>query len=566
MMDYRLRQNIDQKLLKEVGTVFKTANNKISIALIYPNTYYVGMSNLGFQTIYGLLNDRSDVVCERVFLPDRDVLAYYESTQTPLCSLESKTAVLEFDIIAFSVSFENDYLNMLRILELARIPLTSEQRESCKPLVILGGAVTAINPEPLAMFIDLFVIGDGEKILTEIVQGYRQAVNSESKQALLECLAEIPGVYVPSFYDITYDSHDCIERIVPRLAAPECIEKYPVYDLDEYPAYSRILTEQTEFGKMFLIQINRGCCYRCRFCHTGYTQTPLRQVSLDTAVGIIQQGLEIRNRIGIVGAAVAEYPYLRTLCETIFSQGGTISVSSLRISALSRSEYLLEALQQSGQKTVTMAPEAGTERLRKIIRKDLSNTLLYNTVARVISQDIPNLKLYFLIGLPTETADDIDAIVDVCKTCRQLMLKTAKLKGKIGKITISVNPFVPKPFTPLQWCPMNTEAELKRKIRRLKRTLQRIGNVEVIYELPKQAIWQGILARGDRKLGAVLRLTAAYQGDWKKAFRELHLSPGFYVHRTRAKDEKFPWSHLNVGLSHEILLDEYQRILATGSQ
>lgn len=565
-MDYRLRQEIDRKLKGEVGTIYKTANGKISVVLIYPNTYYVGMSNLGFQTIYGFLNERDDVCCERAFLPDRDILKRYASTKTPLCSLETKTAISNFDIVAFSVSFENDYLNILKILELSRIPLKAEERETCKPLIILGGAVTAINPEPLAMFIDLFVIGDGEYILTDVLQAYQDAVAPESKQALLERLANIPGVYVPSFYDIVYESYGHIKQITAKATAPEHVGKCPVHDLDRYPAYSRILTEHTEFGHMFLLQINRGCCYKCRFCHTGYTQIPFRQLSLETALRIIHQGVQLRNRIGLVGAAVAEYPHLRKLCEAIFSQGGKTSVSSLRLSALSQSEYLLDALIRSGQKTVTMAPEAGTERLRKIVGKALSDTQLYETVERVISEHIPNLRLYFLIGLPTETDDDIDAMIAVCKKCKQLMLKTAKHRGRIGKITISVNPFVPKPFTPLQWCPMETEAGLKRKLQRIKRALQRTGNVEVIHELPKWALWQGILARGDRKLGQVLLLTLAYQGNWKKALRELNISPGFYVHRTREINEKFPWHHLNVGLSHEHLLDEYQCILEVGSQ
>lgn len=565
-MDYRLKQDIDRKLQGEIGTIFKIANDKISIALIYANTYYVGMSNLGFQTIYGFLNERDDVFCERAFLPDPDTLTRYESTKTSLCSFESKTALSEFDILAFSVSFENDYLHILKILELSRIPLKAEDRSEHKPLIMLGGAITAINPEPLAMFIDLFVIGDGEFILTDVIKTYRDAVDKGSKRSLLERLAQIPGVYVPSLYDIEYDADGRIKKITARSNVPESIEKCPVHDLDLYPAYSRILTEQTEFGSMFLLQINRGCCYQCRFCHTGYTQRPLRHLSLNVALRLIRHGLQFRTTIGLVGAAIADYPHLRELCEAIVSQGGNISVSSLHLRAISKSDYLLDALVRTGQKTVTMAPEAGTERLRKIVRKGISDALIYETVEYVLNKYILNLKLYFLIGLPTETDEDIDAIVEVGKTCQHLMLKTAKSQGKIGKITLSVNPVIPKPFTPLQWCSMNTETELKRKIQRIKRALRRVGNTEVIYELPKWAVWQGILARGDRKLGQVLLLTFAYQGNWKKAFRELNMQPNFYVFRTRDHDEKFPWGHLNVGLSHEQLLDEYQRTFAMRSQ
>ncbi len=565
-MDYRLQHDINRKLQGEIGTVYKVVNDKISVALIYPNTYYVGMSNLGFQTIYGMLNERDDVCCERVFLPDRDILTRYESTKTPLCSLESQIALSEFDILAFSVSFENDYLYILKILELSRIPLKAEDRTAYKPLVILGGAITAINPEPLAMFIDLFVIGDGEFVLADLITAYCSAVDTGSKHALLQDLAQIPGVYVPSLYDIEYNTYGRIEQITATASAPDSIETCPLHDLNRYPAYSRILTEQTEFGNMFLLQINRGCWYKCRFCHTGYTQRPLRHLSLDVALGLIKHGLQFRTTIGLVGAAIADYPHLRELCEAISSQGGSISVSSLHLKALSQSEYLVDALVQAGQKTVTMAPEAGTEDLRKIVRKGITDTLIYTTVEHVISKQIRNLKLYFLIGLPTETDDDIDAIARVCIKCRHFMLKMAKSQGKIGKITISVNPFVPKPFTPLQWCSMNTETELKRKIKRIKRALHRVGNTEVIHEFPKWAVWQGILARGDRRLGQVLLLTFMYQGNWKKAFRELNIQPDFYVYRTRDDEEKFPWSHLNVGLSHRHLFDEYQRILDVRSQ
>jgi len=276
---------------------------------------------------------------------------------------------------------------------------------------------------------------------------------------------------------------------------------------------------------------------------------------------LIQQGLQYRNRIGLVGADVANYPHLREICEAIASAGGKLSVSSLRLNMLFDSDFLLKALIDGGQKTIALAPEAGTERLRKLIRKALPNKVFYEAIERMVSEYIPHLKFYFLVGLPTETNDDLDAIIELCKKCRHLMVKTAKSRGKIGKITISVNPFVPKPFTPLQWCPMESEAELKRKIARIKHAVSRLSHTEVIHELPKWAVWQGILARGDRKLGHVLLLTLQYQGDWKKAFRELNLHPGFYAHRNRRDDEKFPWSHLNVGFSQQALLDEYHNIL-----
>jgi len=559
-MDYRLRQDVDKKLRGEIGTTYKTFGDKTSVALVYPNTYHVGMSNLGFQTIYGFLNTRDDVCCERAFLPDREIFKLYGQTRTALFSFESKRSLADFDIIAFSVSFENDYLNILKILELSGVPLKSEERKTSDPCVILGGGITTINPEPLTMFFDLVIIGDGELVLDRFIEIYQRWAGKSSKQELLEYAAEIPGIYVPSLYEVEYDNFGHIKRFAPINKAPETIERSSISELAGYPAYSRILTKNTEFGEMFLLQINRGCCYKCRFCHTGYGQLPLRHLSLDVALRLIGHGLQYRNRIGLVGAAVADYPYLQEICRAISSQGGTVSVSSLRLSALSKSNVLLRALVDTGQKTISVAPEAGTERLRKVIRKALPNSLLYEAVERVLSEYVPNLKLYFLVGLPTETSDDIDAIIEVSRKCRHIMLKAAKSQGKIGKITVSVNPFVPKPFTPLQWCSMESESELKRKILRIKRAVNRLSHMEVIHELPKWAVWQGILARGDRKLGDVLLLALQYQGDWKKAFRELNMHPGFYAHRNRSENEKFPWNHFNVGLSHQTLLDEYHNI------
>lgn len=556
-MDYRLRQDAEKKLEQEIGAIRKVSGQNISVVLVYPNTYYLGMSNLGFQTIYGGFNARDDVRCERAFLPDQDVFPIYEQTKTPIFSLESKIPLAEFDIIAFSVSYENDYLNILKILALSQLPLKAEDRQDDDPLIILGGAITTINPEPLAMFIDLFVIGDGEEIISQCIATY-QRHKETSKSAMLREMAEnIPGIYVPAFYMATYDNYGHVQRYIPQGNVPEKISAGMLRDLDAHPTYSRILTEQTEFGNMFLVQVSRGCPYRCRFCHTGYTQCQLRHLSLDTAIRLIEQGLQFRDTIGLVSSAIADYPDLKALYQAIASRGGKFSISSLRITALGKADYLLDTMAQTGQKTVTVAPETGTERLRKLIRKGLSDDLFYTTIERVFSRAIPNLKLYFLIGLPTETDDDIEAIIALCKRCKHLMLQTAHSFGKIGKMTVSVNPFIPKPFTPLQWCAMASESDIQRKIQRIKHALHRLGNVEVIYDLPKWAVWQGILARGDRKIGDVLLLALQYQGDWKKAFRELNMHPDFYAHRRRGFTEEFPWDHLNIGLSQQQLRDEY---------
>ena len=564
-MDYQIQQDAALKRRGERGAVYKTCDRETTrIALAYPNTYYVGMSNLGLHTIYGLLNERPDVWCERVFLPDPPLVERHRQTQTPLATLESQTALADCDIVAFSVSFENDYLNLLEMLQLARIPLCAAERDERQPLILLGGAITAINPEPLALFIDVMVIGEGENVLPHLLDTYRRSAGTVPKQHLLETLAQVAGVYVPALYDIAYHADGTIRQITPRAGAPATIEPCPLRELARYPAYSRILTDQTEFGKMFLVQINRGCCYQCRFCHTGYTQRPVRHLPFDVAQRLIEQGLQERETIGLVGAAVTEYPELNALCHAITSRGGRLAVSSLRISTLAqRDAGLLAALVQAGQHTVTLAPEAGTERLRRVIQKGLADQRLFDAIEYVFAQALVNLKLYFLIGLPTETDHDVAAMLEVAQTAQQIMEKYARPRGRIGRIILSVNPFVPKPFTPLQWCAMETEANLKRKLQILKRGLRQVGNVELIHELPKWATWQGILARGDRRLGEVLLQTFAQQGNWKQAFRAMQRNADFYVSRHRTQTEILPWSHLHIGNSQDELWEEYQHLFAT---
>ncbi len=526
--------------------------------LVYPNTYYVGMSNLGLQTIYAYLNAREDVCCERAFWPDRELLPLYAKTGTSICSVESLTPLRQFEIVAFSVSFENDYVNLLQILALSGIPLNADERTGDEPLVLLGGAVTTINPEPLAQFIDLYVIGDGELLLDTIIEAYQQCDGQHARRAFLEHAVGIPGVYVPSLYGVNYDDQGTLTSITPQTAtAPPAIRQAVFDDLERFPTYSRILTEQTEFGGLFLLQLNRGCPYRCRFCHTGYSQPHLRHLPLHCALDLIEQGLRVRQRIGLVGAAVAEYPHLQDVCDAILAQGGTLSVSSLRLSAIAKHDALVQALIAAGQKTLTAAPEAGTERLRTLVRKALPDRVLFEAIDAVAEMPIQNLKLYFLIGLPTETSEDLDALVDVCARCHATLSKAAIQRQKPVNMTVSINPFVPKPFTPLQWCAMESEAVLKRKIQHVIRKLRRFHHMEVIYETPKWAVWQGILARGDRRVGAVLLKALEYQGDWKKAFRTLRMQPEMYVHRTRYESEILPWQHLHVGRAAGELLAEY---------
>ena len=555
-MSRRIREKIGALLAAEQGTVFKPGGADVSVALAYPNTYHVGMSNLGMHQVYSLLNRRSDTVCERVFLPDDEDREEYRQTGTLLLALESRRPVREFDILAFSVSFEQDYLNVLEMLRLAGIAPERAARTAADPLVLLGGICSFFNPEPLADFIDAVVVGEAEEALGEFIDAYVPAAGSD-RTALLRALARVPGVYVPSFYAVDHNSDGTIARrsaIEP--GAPERIVKRTAATLDLRPAASVILSPHTEFSSMHLAEVARGCGRHCRFCMAGYIYLPPRNLGLAAAKEQAARSDATCGKIGLVGSALSDYPDIGELCSGL---AGSLSVSSLRADSVSGD--LIRRLAASGHKTISIAPEAGSERLRRVINKGVTEADILRAADLVFGAGIPNLKLYFIIGLPTEAPEDVDAIIDLAGKVREVQLRHARPAGRIGRITLSVNSFVPKPFTPFQWEPMEDAASLNRKQRSLEKAVRRIGNMNIIHDLPKWEYFQALLSRGDRRVGRLLLAAHGLGGDWKAAVRQTGMDTDFFVTRRRSFDELLPWDFIDIGVRKDYLKNEQRRAL-----
>ena len=555
-MSRKLKEKADALLAAERGTISKARGTEVAFALAYPNTYHIGMSNLGVHQIYSILNLRADTACERVFLPDEDDIEEYGKTGTKLFCLESKRSVREFDILAFSVSFEQDYVNILEILRLSGIPADKHERTGDDPLVVLGGICSFFNPEPLSDFVDVVIVGEGEEVVGEFIDAYKQNRGKE-RHELLSALCSIPGVYVPEFYEVVYHEDGTIRgRTKLEPVAPDRIVKRTVKDFDKAPAATVILTPHTEFSDRYLSEITRGCGRHCRFCMAGYLYLPPRNLNIGRSGEQAGKADELCGKIGLVGAALSDYPDIDDLCARI--EGG-VSVSSLRADSVS--ETLIERLAKSGHKTISIAPEAGSERLRKVINKGITEEDILRAADMVFRHGIPNLKLYFIIGLPTETQADVDAIILLALKVHEVQLDRARPLGRIGRITLSVNSFVPKPFTPFQWEPMDSVESLNKKQRSLDRAVRKIGNMNVIHDLPKWEYVQALLSRGDRRTGKLIRAAHENGGDWKKAAKATAIDMDFYVYRRREFNERLPWDFIDIGVRKEYLKNEYQRAL-----
>jgi len=557
-MSWKLREKAKKLLAEERGTICKAPGGKVSVALIYPNTYRVGMSNLGFLAMYHYLNRHPKILCERSFLPEPEDLPEYERTAAPLFSLESGRPLSAFDILAFSVSYENDYLNLLKILDLAHVPLLTEQRTSADPLVVMGGICAFSNPEPLTDFVDLFFLGEGEDLFPQLVELYGDlAGEAGGKETFLREATRWEGIYVPQFYRFFYGKEGTIEGVEVSSPAPARVEKNSIPRLDEYPIWNFIETPHTEFGDMRLLEINRGCKGGCRFCLAGGIYRPFRFRSKDSLLASLQEIGPRPERVGLVGACIADHPQIEGLCEDLLERGYLISASSLRAGSVS--DGLLRCLARSGQKTVTLAPEASSERLRELLGKPISDEDFYETVKRIVVHGIPNIKLYFMVGLPSEKEEEVQEIAEIAKKVKHLMLVAAKDSRHLGRVTLSLNAFVPKPWTPFQWLGFEEVGSLQQKLGKIKRALRGMSNISCFHDLPQWGYIQALLARGDRRLGSLLLLVHRRKGQWKKAFLEWNLNPDFYVYRRRALQEVLPWDHLDVGVSKELLLAEFRK-------
>lgn len=544
-MNWQLQGTLKRQLAGESGALVCAPGAKTAFALSFPNEYHLGMSNLGFQIIYREINSRADTSCERAFLPAVAEIKEYLRTGTPLMTVENQRPLNEFQLIGFAVSFELDYFNILEILQLGRVPICCCERGESDPLVIAGGPCATFNPEPLVPFVDVFVIGEGEETIHDLLDAYHAgATASCSREQVLQKLATVPGLYVPKF-------HQQGQRVARRW----------IKQLDHFSGETAIVASDTEFANLYLIEVARGCGRHCRFCMAGYCFRPPRSRSLESIRAGIENATAHKKRVGLVGAAVSDFPDMDMLCAMLANTSTATSVASLR--ADSTTEQLVAILAASGHRTITLAPEAGSQRLRRIINKGITEADLLRTVAMALNAGIPNVKLYIMIGLPGENDDDIESIRQLALT----VLKCMQDNGKAGTLSLSVNPFVPKPFTPFQWVPMCSRSVLSERLRYLEKSLKNEQRIRIQAESLREAYLQAVLARGDEKIGQVLLQAHRLGGrkKWKQALKLCDVDETDYLYRQRGQDEVFPWENIDVGVSRDYLWTEFQRSLQEAS-
>ncbi|MFC1955465.1 radical SAM protein [Chloroflexota bacterium] len=525
------KTRISGQLHGEKGAIIKDWGGRLPIALIYPNSYYLGMSNLGIHSIYRLLNSHRQVVCERVFwekeLKDKII---------PPASMESQRPLSDFAMLAFSISYELDYFNVVRILEASGIPLYAADRDESHPLIIGGGPCVTANPMPLAPFFDYLCIGEAEPILPAMLPVLFEGMGGR-RNDLLKVLASLPGIYAPEHHSGTQ------------------VKRQWTGNLDDFPATSVIFTPDTELGDLCLIEAERGCGRGCRFCLVSAICSPMRFRSADNLIEQARQGFEHRRRIGLVGPAVADHPQIEEIMARLRQMGAGLSISSLRMGPLSHN--ILRELAEGGARTVTFAPEAGSQRLWQVIKKDITENAILKAINETAAAGIKNLKLYFMFGLPSETDEDIEEIINLTLAGKEIIDR----RRSNTRITLNIAPFVPKAGTPFQWLPMASIQTLNRRISLLKKRLPPKG-IKLNCESPSWSQIQGVLARGDTKVAKVLAdIEEISLSGWRRAMEECHLDIDFYVNQIWDVRQKLPWAMIDSGASLEHLERELKKAL-----
>jgi len=553
----------------------KDSDVDVTFAIAFPDTYAIGMSHLGMQIIYGLLNERDDTACERVFAPWPDMEDALRKHNIPLYSLETFKPLRDFDIIGFSLQYEMSYTNVLNMLDLAKIPLRRQERTEDDPLIIAGGPL-ALTPEPMSDFIDIFFVGDGEEKLPQFIECFKAIKRTRKlsrKEKIITLAKDLKNLYAPSLYHVTFDSDGIIEKIEPKIAGiPSVVHGASISDFDKasFPE-SPIVPYVKTIHDRISIEVMRGCTQGCRFCQAGMTKRPNRVRSVDTILKLAQSSYlnTGHEEISIGALSISDYPYLNELMTqmgNIFNQKKVnISFPSLRISdQLAMLPYHLNAVRKS---SLTLAPEAATTRLRKIINKDISNEDLYNGVKEAYKAGWNLVKLYFMVGLPTETDEDIEKITDLAYEVSRLR---KEVNGQHGNVNVAIAPFVPKAHTPFQWEPMVTLERIN-DIKRILKSRMRRKNIRIKFHKPERSILEGIFARGDRRLGNVI--LEAWRGGckfdawdehfdnhkWENAFERAGIDKQFYLFRNRNEDENLPWDHISSGIMKQFLINERQK-------
>jgi len=553
----------------------KDSDVDVTFAIAFPDTYAIGMSHLGMQIIYGLLNERDDTACERVFAPWPDMEDALRKHNIPLYSLETFKPLRDFDIIGFSLQYEMSYTNVLNMLDLAKVPLRRQERTEEDPLIIAGGPL-ALTPEPISDFIDIFFVGDGEEKLPQFIECFKAIKRTRKlsrEEKIITLAKDLKNLYAPSLYHVTFDSDGIINKIEPKITGvPSVVYGASVSDFDKasFPE-SPIVPYVKTIHDRISIEVMRGCTQGCRFCQAGMTKRPNRVRSVDTILKLAQSSYlnTGHEEISIGALSISDYPYLNELMTQmgdIFNQKKVnISFPSLRISdQLAMLPYHLNAVRKS---SLTLAPEAATTRLRKIINKDISNEDLYDGVKEAYKAGWNLVKLYFMVGLPTETDEDIEKITDLAYEVSSLR---KEVNGQHGNVNVAIAPFVPKAHTPFQWEPMVTLERIN-DIKRILKSRIRRKNIRIKFHKPERSILEGIFARGDRRLGNVI--LEAWRGGckfdawdehfdnhkWENAFERVGIDKQFYLFRNRNEDENLPWDHISSGIIKQFLINERQK-------
>ena len=559
MKNWLYRERARQVLARETGYVQKPHGGRLRVALAFPNTYYVGMSSLGFQTVYRLFNQLDDVVCERVFLPPKQELRAQLDAGAPLLTLESQTPVADFDVFAFSVSFEWDYTNVVTMLRLAGLPPRAAARTHRHPLIVVGGAVTFVNPEPLAPFADVVAAGEGEVLVPDLIATLREGVSRDEQYARL---ATKRGFYIPSFYDVHYEDDGRIAGFETKAGtgAPAVVKKAAVKSAERLdPPATSIFTPDTEFGSRFLVEVVRGCANLCRFCWAGYNYLPVRAFPADRILELAARARRHANRAGLVSIALCDHPEIERILTGLLELGYSISPASLRLDDLT--EPIVRLLKQSGERSLTIAPETGSDRLRRVINKTVTNDEILASAELIFANGIDNLKLYYMIGLPTETDEDVEAIRDLTAGMRDAMMRHGRPRGHIGRIVGSVNPLIPKPGTAYQWLPMEDPAVTDRKGKKLRQLLAGLDNVYFSIKSERHSYYQALLSLGDRRVADAIEVAERNGGNWRAAVAEANLDADFYIFRDRSHDAVLPWDIIDGGMKTSFFQSEFRKSL-----